>query len=435
MPGLNDCPQPKWSDFLFTAEREEALKGLKLPKEKYKLYGYRMGAFTHDELLHKYEAYCKRCGAFALKFGPGEDTVAYRSRMACMDHPGYKLQKENIWSCCRTTTISYPGEPSGCRYFPTHDWTSDSHLPHGFWDLYPTPPLTSTQGIQSKRPRIAVALDCEMATNRFNQPELIKLTLVDLFSREVLIDSLVRPQAKIKNLLTSIHGITYKDIAAAIDSGDAIPGRDAARDRIFEFVGPETIVSVHGGVNDFLCLRWYHDAILDTQEVESRIKRIGDDDLPDWLADEGTGLEAMCRVRTGVHIRTGTGTHDSLEDAMACRELAVWYASSLKGEIGINELDEAAASVGAKHDQAAPDLQPAETSEGCDRKSAGKTRIGTDRPVAIAAAARPAEGRVRELLWDCKVCRIRVKAEEKLVHRVERSHVERLIALVQQKGG
>ncbi|KAK6336085.1 hypothetical protein TWF696_001653 [Orbilia brochopaga] len=434
MPGLTTCSQPRWTDFSFTVEREEALKRLQLPVERYGRYGYRVDAFTHDELLHKYEAYCRRCSAFALKLEPGEDLAGHNSRSTCMIHPGYKLEKEKIWSCCRTSSISYPGEPSGCVYFATHDWTSDSPLPCGFWDLHPTPPFKPVQGSRSKRPRVAVSLDCEMATNRFNQPELIKLTLVDFFSREILIDSLVRPQAGIKNMLTSIHGIAYKDIAAAAASSKAILGRDAARDKIFEFVGPKTIVLVHGGVNDFLCLRWYHKAILDTQEVESRIKRIGDDELPDWLANEGAGLEAMCRNITGVHIRTGSGTHDSLEDAMACRELGIWYASNLKGEIGTDAQDATAGPASTECGRIdIPDTQAVQTAESSSGYAAVKTGTGA-RPVVVPGTE-PTDSGSREQHWECKVCRIRVSTQDKLKHRVEKSHMERLIALVQQKGG
>ncbi|KAJ6257449.1 hypothetical protein Dda_7233 [Drechslerella dactyloides] len=434
MPGLT--PQSQWTDFTFTVERDQALQGLLLPLEKYQRYGYRKEPFTHSELLHKYEAYCKRCSAaFALKPEANDDLSSYKSESKCVIHPGRKLEKDRIWSCCNTTIITYPGEPSGCLDFPAHDWINGSPLPRGFWDLHPTPPFRQPETNRPSRPRVAVSLDCEMATNRFNQPELIKLTLVDFFSKEVLIDSLVRPQAKIKNMLTSLHGITYKDIAAAVRSSEAILGRDAAREKLFHFVGPETIVLVHGGLNDFLSLRWYHHAILDTQEVESRIKRIGDDELADWLADEGTSLEAMSRLKTGVHIRKGNGIHDSLEDAMACRELGVWYANNLKGEIGLDDQDVVVGATGAEHDRMGVPGTQAVQNVSHNEPTASRTEPKAVLPEATTSAVKTMEARDTEALWNCKACKMRVREEDKLKHRMEKSHMDRLIALVQQKGG
>ncbi|EPS38632.1 hypothetical protein H072_7613 [Dactylellina haptotyla CBS 200.50] len=452
MPGLTASNSSQtWSDFPFTLERQNSIKRFLLPKEKYKSYGYRKEVFSPEELLHKYEAYCKRCNAFALK--PDSGILNYQELLKCKVHPGKKMEKEKIWTCCRSTTVIYPGEPTGCQVFPRHDWNSDSQLPRGFWDLHPTPPYKPSANNRYRAARVAVSLDCEMGTNRFNQPELVKLTLIDLFSKEVLIDALVKPQAKIKNMLTFIHGITYKEILSAVNNSKALNGRDAARERIFEFVGPETMVFVHGGANDFLCLRWVHRAIVDTQEVESRIKRIGDNELADWLDDEGTGLEAMCRLRTGVRIRTGSGVHDSLEDAMACRELGVWYGNNLRGEISISDID--------------IDITPTETKETkrevatvkmqlprletqawpcLGNSTATKSLANSKPPVAVPTWVRPpaisaptppvtpkliTDGQ----MWECRVCKVQIPEASKLAHRVERSHMDKLVLLVQKKGG
>ncbi|KAK6504490.1 hypothetical protein TWF506_002685 [Arthrobotrys conoides] len=260
-----------------------------------------------------------------------------------------------------------------------------------------------------------------MATNRFDHPELIKLTLVDFFTKEVLIDAIVKPLVKIKNMITHIHGITYKNIISASNTSTAILGRDAARQKIFEFVGPETMVFVHGGTNDFLCLRWLHPAIVDTQEIESRVKRIGDDELDDWLDDEGTGLEAMCRLITGIQIRSGrtkygNGVHDSLEDAMACRELGIWYANNLKGEVGMEDVRGVI--------EQAPAIVPAECIPGPPE---------TDPPEPSTSP--PPLDKESQQLWNCRVCNLKMPKVAEQVHRTEPSHLATLVKLIQQKGG
>ncbi|KAF3902906.1 hypothetical protein AA313_de0209232 [Arthrobotrys entomopaga] len=274
-----------------------------------------------------------------------------------------------------------------------------------------------------------------------------------MFTKEVLIDSLVKPQAKVKNMLTSIHGISFKDISAAINASTAILGRDAAREKLFEFIGPDTMVFVHGGTNDFLSLRWVHPTIVDTQEVESRIKRIGDDELDAWLDDEGTGLEAMCRIRAGVKIRTGTGIHDSLEDAMACRELGVWYANNMAREIILegNEIMEVQdmkreCKFGKKE---ISDLEASNWPQlGVSTQAASIAAVVLQAPVWVARPppreispkvppSQPSEPDYDGIktMWECKVCSLQVSEDAQMLHRAEASHLNKLIRLVEQKGG
>ncbi|KAK6505867.1 hypothetical protein TWF481_007757 [Arthrobotrys musiformis] len=285
-----------------------------------------------------------------------------------------------------------------------------------------------------------------MATNRFDQPELIKLTLVDFFTQEVLVDALVKPQAKIKNMVTHIHGITYKNIASALNASTALLGRDAARRKIFEFVGPETMVFVHGGRGDFLCLRWLHPAIVDTQEIESRVKRIGDDELDDWLDDEGTGLEAMCRLITGIQIRSGrtkygNGVHDSLEDALACRELGIWYAKNLKEDATIKETIKETDQ--GKEEERAPFARKpvVVVSKAIAAGAVPKVQTAPDgssltnppEPNHNPSSLTPDEH--DRQVWNCKVCNLEIPKASEQLHRKERAHVATLITLIQQKGG
>ena len=48
--------------------------------------------------------------------------------------------------------------------------------------------------------------------------------------------------------------------------------------------------------------------MVDTREVESRVLRVPESEVDDWLLDEeGTGLEVLCRIRCGVRIRQNEG--------------------------------------------------------------------------------------------------------------------------------
>jgi RNA exonuclease 1 len=50
--------------------------------------------------------------------------------------------------------------------------------------------------------RVAVALDCEMGTAASGESELIRVTMVDYFSDEILVDNLVEPGVRMLHLNT-----------------------------------------------------------------------------------------------------------------------------------------------------------------------------------------------------------------------------------------
>ena len=56
--------------------------------------------------------------------------------------------------------------------------------------------------------RIAVALDCQMGTADDGEMELIRLTMIDYFSSETFIDSLVFPSVKMFHYNTRFSRVT-----------------------------------------------------------------------------------------------------------------------------------------------------------------------------------------------------------------------------------
>lgn len=224
-----------------------------------------------------------------------------------------------------------------------------------------------------------------MGTNKNNGSELIRITLVDYFSSTVLLDSLVIPDVPMLHYNTKYSGVRWEDMAEARRTRNCIFGRDAARAAVWRFVGPETIVVAHSGNNDLRALRWIHHNVLDTNLVETVLlappkppkkdKKAGDkerlneerDDLvradeeelsgtteksPSTAADgsqqpkkfgKGDGpnsLRTLTRVKLGREIQTkGQIGHDSLEDAIAARDLADWHVlhSMGYGELKLND--------------------------------------------------------------------------------------------------
>lgn len=173
----------------------------------------------------------------------------------------------------------------------------------------------------------AVALDCEMGTSINNEPELIRLTAVNFFTGAILVDNLVSPTVALKHYNTRYSGVTPADMRKAVREGTCIFGRDKARELLWRHVGPETVAVVHGGSNDFSALRWTHPHVVDTHILES---------YTGVRTEGGRSLQNLCRLKLGIEVQQRnvpgrTAGHDSLEDSMACRELAVDWIGTIPG--------------------------------------------------------------------------------------------------------
>lgn len=189
------------------------------------------------------------------------------------------------------------------------------------WALHETPPFAGVQ-------REAIVLDCEMGINRVGEPELIRVSAVDFYTGEVLIDSLVWPSSLMLHLNTRFSGVNWNMLYRAKESKTCIYGRDQARRRLWEFVGPLTIVITHGGSADMLALRWIHHRIIDTLELESRRAD----------PESARSLKNLSQIHLNRPIQQSRFGHDSLEDAMASRDLVNWYVDNLPAKMKAVEL-------------------------------------------------------------------------------------------------
>ena len=145
-----------------------------------------------------------------------------------------------------------------------------------------------------------------MGVSSTKWPELIRFSLIDFFTGEVLIDKIVFPSVFLRSLSTPWSGVDWDMMWKAVRQGSCLFGRDAAREAIWKFVGPETVVITHAGENDMNVLRWIHPRVVDTQ----------------ILGGSQVGLQTLCLRLTGILIQNGGHGHDSLEDTLATREIA-----------------------------------------------------------------------------------------------------------------
>ncbi|KAK1981575.1 hypothetical protein LZ30DRAFT_749978 [Colletotrichum cereale] len=327
--------------------------------------------------------------------GPGpssdkkSDEKSPKPVLKCQYHTGRVVRM--YWTCCRAHVSS-----SGCTWAPEHltrDYTPGDlktrhqyhHTPpHALLDLSPAaPPL--------RRPHFAVAIDCEMGTAYDGESELIRVTLVDYLTSEILLDSLVYPQVPMQHYNTKWSGVSRQQMNDARDKGKCIAGGLAAvRDAVWRWVGPDTVVVGHAVHNDLAALRWIHPLVVDSlvlataaraerekreeeeekerraeqgdeeEEEEEAAATVEDDGDGDLISFDELGLGprdgtqnpekpsvVKARVRRkpgGLSLKALTAEmfdrqiqkakqgHDSLEDALAARDIAHWFVMQKTAE-------------------------------------------------------------------------------------------------------
>ncbi|KAJ5374523.1 hypothetical protein N7517_006529 [Penicillium concentricum] len=217
------------------------------------------------------------------------------TKYGCWGHPG-----KPIFNCCKKNIFSRP-----CHQFKSHNIVDNQEAWKRNWELHEAP----------KKPtdyRFAIALDCEMGITDLGEQELIRVSAIDFFTGEILVNKLVFPKVRMWHTNFRFSGVTWDMLYRAKDRGEVLDGRDAAREALFCYMGPNTILMLHGGRGDMLALRIIHRRIVDTMRfAEASLKE---------------------NARNFLNREIQQGPHDSLEDAIACRDLANHFITNIPFE-------------------------------------------------------------------------------------------------------
>ncbi|WDK22955.1 exonuclease [Colletotrichum graminicola] len=287
------------------------------------------------------------------KIGPKKDTLnpdpssnekLSKPVLKCRYHTG--RVDRMYWTCCR----AHASTP-GCTWAPEHlTWTyaradfKTRHQYHHTPAFSPAATTTATTTTVSsraapphRRPHFAVAIDCEMGTAYDGESELIRVTLVDYFTSEILLDSLVYPQVPMQHYNTKWSGVSRQQMKDARDKGKCIAGGPAAvREAVWRWVGPSTVVVGHAVHNDLAALRWIHPLVVDSlvlatttraeqekreQEEKEKKKREEDDKYEEKRGEQGNEKEkAAATVAT---LEEGEDEEDGGGDLISFEELAL----------------------------------------------------------------------------------------------------------------
>ena len=344
----SDTLQPEWSEI----DDDQAtviskLEALSTTRDVLAKQGYVFDELTEEELQRKNR--CQWCAKpipiiTICPFQPPFATphaqqkyIAHENRMLeksrCIHHS--ENQWGGKWQCCGRHMFA-----PGCQ-------EADEHVPcdmadiRADWYFEYTPGLKERQifVLHSRRPRhvkgrgenirTAVALDCEMGTSVIGTSPLIKLSVVDFMTGEILINEFVIPNIDMLHYNTKYSGVTFKDMREARSNRNTLWGTDQARAELLKYVDAETFIVVHGGSNDLSALRLCHppNKIIDTYTLEVNDPQVG----------EGVkkSLKEVCARRCNKVVqnkRLPNGQlagHDPLEDAMAAREIVCTWMGYL----------------------------------------------------------------------------------------------------------
>lgn len=191
--------------------------------------------------------------------------------------------------------------------------------PHGvntFRYLDNQPPLESSKPCLRRQ---AIVLDCEMVGvgPGGSISALARLSAIDFLTGELLIDKLVQPSRMVIDWRTKYSGITARAMQAAHDSGEILEGAAAAREMISRHMDDETVLIGHALYNDLEVLGIQHEKVVDSALLVEAA--VGHSVRTMW------GLKKLCKELLGIIIQdAGKKGHDSVEDALAAREVVLW---------------------------------------------------------------------------------------------------------------
>jgi RNA exonuclease 1 len=289
---------------------------------------------------------------------------------------GSHLTRHKYWTCCDQHCTADPC--SGSDFHDPHDESLEELTRHH--QLHYTPVQrydtgavqTASNGlVNGPDIRAAVAVDCEMGTAESGDTELIRVTLIDYFTGEILVNNIVEPDVPLRHLNTKYSGVTWGHMREAQRKRTSLKATPGARNAIWRYVGAQTIVVGHGVSNDLRSMKWIHEHVVDSLVIELNIKKrkeekekkaedeaiakakadgtyvepVKETSVPGESANEPTkktkkrkggdlSLKTLVDRRLGRKIQLGEGTtgHDSLEDAIAARDLVHWHINNPSAE-------------------------------------------------------------------------------------------------------
>ncbi|KAJ5753466.1 uncharacterized protein N7511_007619 [Penicillium nucicola] len=187
---------------------------------------------------------------------------------------------------------------------------------------------TPTAVLGAGQKRQAVVIDCEMVQVTGGLREMAYITAIDFLTGDVLLDHYVKPEKNVVSWDTRYSGVTPYAMDKAVRKGQAIMGWVRAREQVWRFVGPETVLIGHSLNNDLDMLGIVHPRIVDSSILTS--EAVFNELLPAQALSRTWSLKTLTNELAGYEIQAGKKGHDAYEDTMATRDVLIWCIRNQK---------------------------------------------------------------------------------------------------------
>lgn len=273
------------------ADYVRELRELSIPVEKLEKYGYIMQTPAIIAAPEPVRV-CHRC---KLEF----KLENVMTTVDCRYHSGRMVRNAlnvRIYLCCGGVVGETDTEPCTKLAHHVFYWLSPEEMHHFL------PFINTREAWGARKGSLeAIGIDCEMGFTSKGF-ELLRITAIDFFSGEEVLDLLVRPKGEVLDLNTRWSGVAeIKEEALTFEDLIALLG---------EIADANTIMIGHGLENDMNAMRLIHDKVVDTAILYPRHKT-----SPTFRF----ALKQLAFKYLGRNIQTGQ--HDSGEDSLAAIDI------------------------------------------------------------------------------------------------------------------
>lgn len=288
--------------FLKKDEVIEKLKTLILDKDILIKNGYIMETYNYEDIddssnnASKY-VICSRC---LSKFRKDEIMMPTNCQYHPLKKKYNKKTRTEEYPCCGELMTSQSSFTLGCQNSKYHVYKMETVN-----ELSETIKFKKTDHIDGDYN--VLALDCEMAYTSYGY-EMIRLTIVDFWTKKMIFDEIVQPNGEIIDLNSQFSGVHQ------IDKDKSMTFQKVIENILNEkCINKNSILIGHGLENDLNVLRLIHNKIIDTAilypagKFKSSLKNLA--------------FHELSR-------RIQIGEHDSTEDAIATMDV-------IKHKIGV----------------------------------------------------------------------------------------------------
>ncbi|KAI0533555.1 ribonuclease H-like domain-containing protein [Xylaria digitata] len=247
---------------------------------------------------------------------PPKPSRRYKWASPTVSDDVYDILESHILDSSRRASERFPVAPARLDS-DTQKGLPDTLNPHN--PEHQTPPSPpDPDGPHPRKTYDALAIDCEMVVMRGREQGLLNIAVVDFFTGDIVLRSLVRPTGPVTDWRRDITGFNKQRLTEAIKKGKVLSGWREVREKIFDVTTCETIFIGHALANDLRVLRIATDRVIDSMAMMSRAVFGDAKTFPrNW------GLKTACQELLDVAVQKTRGPHNPLEDALATRELVL----------------------------------------------------------------------------------------------------------------